>query len=120
MPRLGCMPREPRLQPNALQTPLQHFCPPPFHLLDNMEALVAVGLAGNVVQFVQFFGQLVSLANEIKRKGAPSSLLDLRKVAQDLAQQTRVIVTRLKANAATLEHEEQVCRARIILDGLDK
>ncbi|USP77500.1 hypothetical protein yc1106_04774 [Curvularia clavata] len=72
-----------------------------------MEALVAVGLAGNVVQFVQFSGQLISLAKEIKKKGAPSSLLELRKVTEGLTQQTRVIVTRLKANAATLEQEEQ-------------
>ncbi|KAK7187201.1 small s protein [Paraphaeosphaeria sporulosa] len=72
-----------------------------------MEALVAVGLAGNVVQFVQFSGQLLSLAKEIKKMGAPSSLLGLRKVAQNLTQQTRVIVARLKANTATLEQEEQ-------------
>ncbi|RYN83646.1 hypothetical protein AA0117_g1679 [Alternaria alternata] len=72
-----------------------------------MEALLAVGLAGNVVQFVQFSGQLISLAKEIKKRGAASSLLDLRKVAQNLTQQTRVIVTRLKANTATLEQEEQ-------------
>ncbi|KAI5365697.1 hypothetical protein J4E82_011269 [Alternaria postmessia] len=72
-----------------------------------MEALVAVGLAGNVVQFVQFSGQLISLAKEIKKKGAPSSLIDLRKVAQNLTEQTRVIVDRLTANTATLEQEEQ-------------
>lgn len=70
---------------------------------------MAVGLAGNFVQFVQFAGQLVSLAKEIKKKSAPSSLLELRKVAQDLTQQTRVIVAWLKANTATLEEEEQVC-----------
>lgn len=88
--------------------------------LDDMEALVAVGLAGNVVQFVQFSGQLISLAEEIKKKGAPSSLIDLRKVAQNLTQQTRVIVTRLKANTATLEQEEQVCRESTVTRDLGK
>jgi hypothetical protein len=85
-----------------------------------MEALLAVGLAGNVVQFVQFSGQLISLAKEIKKRGAASSLLDLRKVAQNLTQQTRVIVTRLKANTATLEQEEQVYRQSTVTNHVDK
>jgi hypothetical protein len=85
-----------------------------------MEALVAIGLGGNVVQFVQFSGQLISLAKEIKKKGAPSSLVDLRKVAQNLIQQTRIIVTRLKANTAILEQEEQVCRASTVTKDLGK
>jgi hypothetical protein len=85
-----------------------------------MEALIAIGLGGNVVQFVQFSGQLISLAKEIKKKGAPSSLVDLRKVAQNLIQQTRIIVTRLKANTAILEQEEQVCCASTITKVLGK
>jgi len=91
-----------------------------FDPLDDMEALVAVGLAGNVVQFVQFSGQLISLAKEIKKRGAASSLLDLRKVAQNLTQQTRVIVTRLKANTVTLEQEEQVSRQSTVANHMDK
>jgi hypothetical protein len=71
-----------------------------------MEALVAVGFAGNVAQFVQFSAQLISLAKKIKKKGAPLSLLDLLKVTEILTQQTRVIITRLKVNIATLEQEE--------------
>lgn len=101
---------------NFFSTPLFFRIDP----LDDMEALVAVGLAGNVVQFVQFSGQLISLAEEIKKKGAPSSLIDLRKVAQNLTQQTRVIVTRLKANTATLEQEEQVCRESTVTRDLGK
>jgi hypothetical protein len=85
-----------------------------------MEALIAIGLGGNVVQFVQFSGQLISLAKEIKKKGAPSSLVDLRKVAQNLIQQTRIIVTRLKANTAILEQEEQVCCASTITKVIGK
>lgn len=73
-----------------------------------MEALVAVGLAGNVVQFVQFSSQLISLAKEIKKKGAPPSLVAVRSLTQNLMTQTQVIITRLKANVATLEQEEQV------------
>jgi hypothetical protein len=99
---------------NFFSTPLFFLFDP----LDNMEALVAMGLAGNVVQFVQFSGQLISLAKEIKKKGAPSSLIDLRKVAQNLAQQTRVIVTRVKANTATHEQEEQVCRESTVIKDL--
>jgi hypothetical protein len=73
-----------------------------------MEALVAVGLAGNVVQFVQFSAQLISIAKDIKKTGAPASLLELKELTQNLTQQTQVIVMRLKANTATLEQEEQV------------
>ena len=73
-----------------------------------MEALVAVGLAGTVVQFVQFSAQLVSIAKDIRKNGAPSSLPNLKTLTKSLIQQTEVIATRLKANAATLEAEEQV------------
>jgi hypothetical protein len=101
---------------SSFSTPLSFSFDP----LDDMEALLAVGLAGNVVQFVQFSGQLISLAKEIKKRGAASSLLDLRKVAQNLTQQTRVIVTRLKANTATLEQEEQVYRQSTVTNHVDK
>lgn len=73
-----------------------------------MEALVAIGLAGNVVQFVQFSAQLISIAKDIRKNGSPSDLSDLKELTQSLVQQTQVIATRLKANAATLEAEEQV------------
>ncbi|OAL43080.1 hypothetical protein IQ07DRAFT_473640, partial [Pyrenochaeta sp. DS3sAY3a] len=47
-----------------------------------MEALLAVGLASNVVQFVGFAHNLVSAASAIRKNGAPSSLPDLKDLAQ--------------------------------------
>jgi hypothetical protein len=73
-----------------------------------MEALVAVGLAGNVVQFVQGAGALISEANSIRKSGSPSSLPDLRKLSEKLTSQAAVLKTRLKASRATLAEEDQV------------
>jgi hypothetical protein len=51
-----------------------------------MEALVAIGLAGNIVQFIQFASQVVSEAREIYRSGIDGSAehLNLETVAEDL------------------------------------
>ncbi|KAF2472567.1 uncharacterized protein BDR25DRAFT_197492, partial [Lindgomyces ingoldianus] len=38
-----------------------------------MEALVAIGLAGNVVQFVQFAGKLISEAESMRKNGSPKT-----------------------------------------------
>jgi hypothetical protein len=73
-----------------------------------MEALVAVGLAGNVVQFVQFTGELISETNSIRRTGSPSSLPDLRRLSEDLIQQADTIHKCLKASNASLAQEDQV------------
>ncbi|KAF2115897.1 hypothetical protein BDV96DRAFT_599443 [Lophiotrema nucula] len=72
-----------------------------------LEALVAVGLAGNVVQFVQFASSLVLEAEEIRKKGRPSSLPALIKLTEALQKQAKVITTRLKASNETLQYEDQ-------------
>ena len=73
-----------------------------------MEALLAVGLAGNVAQFVQFAGKLISEARSIKKKGSPKSIPELRGLSETLTTQAGVIKTRLKARYATLTEEDQV------------
>lgn len=73
-----------------------------------MEALVAVGLAGNVVQFVQFSGQLIAEASRIRKSGTPSSLPDLRNLSHALMAQADTIYRCLKSNSATLAEEDQV------------
>jgi len=75
-----------------------------------MEALVAVGLAGNVVQFVQFAGKLVSETNTIRRTGNPSSIPGLRILTDTLTKQAASIRKCLSAsaNSAPLSQEEQV------------
>ncbi|RYN23884.1 hypothetical protein AA0112_g9259 [Alternaria arborescens] len=72
-----------------------------------MEALVAVGLAGNVVQFLQGAGTLIAEANAIRRNGSPSPLPQLRSLSKTLTDQAAVLRTRLKACSATLKEEDQ-------------
>jgi hypothetical protein len=79
-----------------------------------MEALVAVALAGNVLQFLQSAAKFIAVAKDIREKGHPSSLTDLRELSQTLIQQTHVIAVRLKANTATLEQEEQVRERKVV------
>jgi hypothetical protein len=73
-----------------------------------LEALVAVGLAGNVVQFVQFASTLVLEAEKIRKNGSPSSLPALRKLTKELMAQAAVIIKSLKSSNATLEPDNQV------------
>ncbi|CAI6337945.1 unnamed protein product [Periconia digitata] len=72
-----------------------------------MEALVAVGLAGNVVQFVQFSGQLIAETSRIRQDGSPSSLPGLLKSSEKLITQTKIIFKCLKSKSETLTEEDQ-------------
>jgi hypothetical protein len=73
-----------------------------------MEAILAVGLAGNVVQFVQTAGTLISEANAIRKTGSPSSLTSLRKLTDKSMKQADYIHNCLKSSNATLAQEDQV------------
>jgi hypothetical protein len=75
-----------------------------------MEALIAVGLAGNVVQFLQGAGALIAEANAIRKSGRPSSLPYLQRLSRTLTDQAAVLNTRLKSCSATLNEEDQVSR----------
>jgi hypothetical protein len=77
-----------------------------------MEALVAIGLAGNVVQFASSAGALIKEANSIRKMGSPSSLPKLKTQSEDLTSQAAVLRTRLKAYGATLAEEDQVRKPR--------
>lgn len=73
-----------------------------------MEALLAVGLAGNVVQFVTCAGKFISEANEIRKSGSHAALPGLKKLAEILTSQSTVLKSRLKASSAILAEEDQV------------
>lgn len=75
-----------------------------------MEALLAVGLAGNVVQFVQFAGKFVSEVKSIRETGSPRSLPALKQLVDSLVKQAEVIHKCLtaKADTARLSQEDQV------------
>lgn len=85
-------------------------------VLDMLEALVAVSLAGNVVQFVQFAGELISQTITIRKNGGPSSLSELKKLTESLRNQACVITTHLEAGAVNqvLAQEDQVSDKTII------
>jgi len=80
-----------------------------------MEALLAVGLAGNVVQFVEFAGTLMSEMNSIRKTGSPSSLPWLKSFSSNLTEQAGVIHKWLKAGNATLTQEDQVKPLSLVL-----
>jgi len=75
-----------------------------------MEALIAVGLAGNVVQFVSFAGKLISETSAIRKTGSPSSLPGLRILTHTLTQQSGSIHKSLRNRPGSfpLAPEEQV------------
>lgn len=77
-----------------------------------MEALLAVGLAGNVVQFVTCAGTFISEVNEIRKSGSPAALPGLKNSAEVLISQSMVLKSRLKASSATLAEEDQVNPAK--------
>jgi len=53
-----------------------------------LEALVSLGLAGNVIQLVQFSSQLTGVMLEICRKGNPPSLEELQILTINIIDQT--------------------------------
>jgi hypothetical protein len=76
-----------------------------------MEALIAVGLAGNVVQFLQGAGTLISVAKTMRRDGrtkGEDALPDLYRLSDTIMNQAGVLRSRLKACSATLAEEDQV------------
>jgi hypothetical protein len=68
-----------------------------------MEALVAFGLAANIVQFVDFGFELFSQANEIKRSGSVSQHVDLDRVTRSLD------LVSHKVKEGLREHDESLC-----------
>jgi hypothetical protein len=73
-----------------------------------MEALVAIGLAGNVVQFVQGARDLISIVTAVRATGKPPSIPDLLKISEQLTGQANFLSRHLKASNATLAEEDQV------------
>ena len=69
---------------------------------------MAMGIAGNVVQFVQFAVELISETNSIRKTGSPSSPPDLRNLTDNLTKQAQSIHICLSAKAgiATLATED--------------
>jgi hypothetical protein len=81
-----------------------------------MEALIAVGLAGNVVQFVAFAASLVSCVDHLRKHDSPESLPGLVQLSRNLTDQAALLKSRLKSSATILKEEEQVRLDRTIVN----
>ncbi|KAI1205901.1 uncharacterized protein F4807DRAFT_440901 [Annulohypoxylon truncatum] len=66
-----------------------------------MEALVAVGLASNVFQFVEFSAKLISISNELRKNAASSENRDYRVIATHLETLSQKISDSAKAISQT-------------------
>lgn len=60
---------------------------------------MAVGLAGNVLQFVQSASTVIALTREIRKTGASSALEDFKRRTKALAQQTTTIRDHLETGS---------------------
>lgn len=73
-----------------------------------MEALIAVGLAGNVVQFVLCLGTLAKEAKSINDTGSTEEVPAIKVSTQHVINQAMSLKARMKAFTATLAEEDQV------------
>jgi hypothetical protein len=73
-----------------------------------LEALVAVGLAGNVFQFASCVGTLAKEAKSIQDSGSTRELPTIKSSTQQAIEQAVLLKTRLKGPTKTLTEEDQV------------
>ncbi|TGO30250.1 hypothetical protein BPAE_0007g01320 [Botrytis paeoniae] len=64
-----------------------------------MEALAALSLVGNVMQFVDFSSKIISEARAIEKNGESSSIADLQRFALSSTKHARIIRSRLQASS---------------------
>ncbi|ATZ57671.1 hypothetical protein BCIN_15g02220 [Botrytis cinerea B05.10] len=74
-----------------------------------MEALAALSLAGNVMQFADFSSKIISEARAIDKNGESSSIADLQRFALSYTKHARIIKSRLQVSSYTrpLSEEDQ-------------
>jgi len=79
-----------------------------------MDPLTALGLAANIIQFVDFASKLLSTGQELYQSGASAPNLELSLVADDVL----LLCTKLKNSSApysrpaNLTDDDQVCLLR--------
>ncbi|TGO19000.1 hypothetical protein BTUL_0006g00330 [Botrytis tulipae] len=83
-----------------------------------MEALAALSLAGNVMQFVDFSSKIISEARAIEKNGESSSIADLQRFALNYTKHASIIKSRLQASNDTrpLSEENQVRAPKHLVD----
>ena len=81
-----------------------------------LDPLTALGLAGNVIQIVQFTGQLATQAREIRSTGSSRVLRDVRTITYDLLKQietTKKIFGADDSEQTVRNEEDQVCICKL-------
>jgi hypothetical protein len=76
-----------------------------------MEALVAVGLASNVVQFAMCLATLAEATKQLYQEGTTPDLPAIKKATNMAIRQSSGLKDRLEASVAPLAEEDQVCIA---------
>jgi len=67
--------------------------------------LSAIGLVGNIIQFIDWISSVIAIGNQIRRNGASDFDLTLEKAAQGLEHQVQTILTRRSSIANTAAEE---------------
>jgi hypothetical protein len=85
-----------------------------------METLAAVGLAGNILQFVDFAGKVVSKSGELYKSanGALSESAETKQVAEDLKLLADKLCDPISAQSADVVLEELCSGCKSIADEL--
>jgi hypothetical protein len=82
-----------------------------------LEALVAVGLAGNVLQFVQTASSLIVQAREIHKTGDSSPIEEFRRSTISLIEQTTTIKDHLERSSTKEDRlPEDQARCQSVLE----
>lgn len=86
-----------------------------------MEALAAVGLASNVLQFVQFGSELFSISSAIKKnaEAQPIEYTDLEDIGRNLKEHARVLNARCGTDMQALVDSAREIATQL-LDTIDK
>lgn len=86
-----------------------------------MEALAAVGLASNVLQFVQFASELFSISSAIRKntEAQPIEYNDLEVISRSLKEHTQALNARCNADMQALVNSAREIATQL-LDTIDK
>jgi hypothetical protein len=78
-----------------------------------LEALAALSLAGNIIQFADFISKAIVLFNEVRKHGATSRMEDLQATTTSLVEQTAQMKSELEQNSmgSALTVQDQVWRS---------
>lgn len=80
-----------------------------------MDPLTAIGLAGNILQFIDFTAKLLSQADEIRHAGSAASTFDLINVTKDFETLTQKLTVAAPQNSTLIQlsQDDQVTHTSV-------